>query len=632
MSTPLSPLGYGLHNASCLPRTGYLSPPPSPTKRRLELRDSEETDGDMTIEAYVLVMDPYRSATLQNPLPHPVFHAKPNENLRQQIQPLYTRMRQIVSADREFEEISFALNTVTKPGYPGGDQPTQILFVNVNDSGDGKYGPLKDELRSLISASGFGNLDIEVLDPRKSFAPSLSPIDPRDPAVEKYKRCKEDLLEILREQIKRDWRMISLFRTGRQGKLKPAVVVMVRPRAHHNWSGLYHALKNRLRTEFTSQDFDVEIMPGECYELRPGGSGLSFHERMDEDCLPKMGSSIGLPGEQGGGTLGGFISLKRGEKVHNGFLTNAVRKGMDRYGTSYFTSQTDPSRTEIQYMAKSDVQASIEAVKKSISAFKEDLAKLHEENEQRLIIGDRPPIHYNDRVKVYNESLRKFSKMLSQFESMPCTLGNVLVPSGRWAFVELTGPLATQVFRLNIIPNIPSGIIENYIEGARVFAQSGQPVSGFGRIEKGQWYFKVGRTTDITYGVCNGVAADCCWPDSDQERYDSIGKGVAPPPRNETKELVIISKKLNTPSHTQESFCRPGDSGSWVIDANGKLCGLLFGEMRGWCGPGDDTGAVYVGSGLVTCMSVVSESVKQKTFRKPFGAKGESGELTLQYL
>jgi hypothetical protein len=32
---------------------------------------------------------------------------------------------------------------------------------------------------------------------------------------------------------------------------------------------------------------------------------------------------------------------------------------------------------------------------------------------------------------------------------------------------------------------------------------------------------------------------------------------------------------------TEEPFCKGGDSGSWVIDANGSLCGLLFASLRG---------------------------------------------------
>lgn len=70
---------------------------------------------------------------------------------------------------------------------------------------------------------------------------------------------------------------------------------------------------------------------------------------------PWMGMSIGVDGERGGGTLGGFVELNVAGKKHSGFLTNwhavrpprsadiAIKKGSASYGTNYF-SASDPTQ------------------------------------------------------------------------------------------------------------------------------------------------------------------------------------------------------------------------------------------------------------------------------------------------
>lgn len=96
-----------------------------------------------------------------------------------------------------------------------------------------------------------------------------------------------------------------------------------------------------------------------------------------------------------------------------------------------------------------------------------------------------------------------------------------------------------------------------------------------------------------------------------------------------TSEFIILSKKQKTwidgtPYSQQTSFCAPGDSGSLIIHQDGSICGLLYGEVTGWWGPGDDdTGNLYVGAGVVSYMSKVMASIEQSTIR--LDASGNRG-------
>ncbi|KAL9034633.1 MAG: hypothetical protein Q9180_005296, partial [Flavoplaca navasiana] len=53
-----------------------------------------------------------------------------------------------------------------------------------------------------------------------------------------------------------------------------------------------------------------------------------------------------------------------------------------------------------------------------------------------------------------------------------------------------------------------------------------------------------------------------------------------------SEEWVIINAHSETREFTsQRTFCDKGDFGAFVWDCQGRLCGLLFGDVSGWCGP-----------------------------------------------
>ena len=256
--------------------------------------------------------------------------------------------------------------------------------------------------------------------------------------------------------------------------------------------------------------------------------------------------------------------------------------------------------------------------------------------------------------------------MLNKVRDMPRELGEVLVSSSGksvdgkhiidWAFVELSScgqqRDGDQIFRPNILPRVPESQHPHVHtrDEWQYYIGAGFPARGFRQIIPGARYFKCGRTTEITAGVCNGVEAYVtvagvipilmlrqtafdimmmAFTTENKVTTKRLSSESSNHCHHYTSEFIILSKKQKTwidgtPYWQQTSFCAPGDSGSLIIHQDGSICGLLYGEVTGWWGPGDDDpGNLYVGAGVVSYMSKVMASIEQSTIR--LDASGNRG-------
>ena len=84
---------------------------------------------------------------------------------------------------------------------------------------------------------------------------------------------------------------------------------------------------------------------------------------------------------------------------------------------------------------------------------------------------------------------------------------------------------------------------------------------------------------------------------------------------NVTEEFVIVSKKQVGGDIQQSSFAENGDSGSFVINVDGQVCGLLYGATSGTYGPSGHS-HVYTKAGLATDFAELSNSIKLMTSSK----------------
>ena len=158
-------------------------------------------------------------------------------------------------------------------------------------------------------------------------------------------------------------------------------------------------------------------------------------------------------------------------------------------------------------------------------------------------------------------------------------------------------------------------------DDSNVIFPLGQVATEFGEMKKGNYYLKRGRSTGLTVGRCNGIEADI---QSQGFRYTEDGK-LYELGKHTTREFIVLSfEAIFNGDSKQTGFSQPGDSGALVVDVDGQVCGLLYGEHTGLCGNRHD-----IGAGLVTWFEAIQASVAAGV--KDKGPKNEdvSGEFVL---
>lgn len=161
-------------------------------------------------------------------------------------------------------------------------------------------------------------------------------------------------------------------------------------------------------------------------------------------------------------------------------------------------------------------------------------------------------------------------------------------------------------------PALRSNLVSSYMIGEAdydVIREAPRFAEGFGEIDKGRWYFKIGRSTGLTIGVCNGTGAEV--QRAERVRWDEGGNKVLLDCTT-TRELVILGKSNDASKGNAQSFSEAGDSGSFIFDQAGQVAGLMYGQLTEYLGP-QDRNRLYVNAGLVPSMIENIASIKAKT-------------------
>ncbi|KAJ9218307.1 hypothetical protein DTO166G4_173 [Paecilomyces variotii] len=619
------------------PEGALPTPPDSPRKRRRELRESDDASGHISIEHYLYRSDPYRSTSVSNPLPYPLLSKDAPEPVRARVLAYHADILEILRDHGFHDQPAFEVVEDTKPGYPGGEEPVTMLrlLFRLQMVVPRVLGPAKDAIYDFLLTRDIYDVHVEIVHYDLCFKPSLFAIDPNHKAVEAYERAKLGLVEQLNTNLGSSWRVMCLFNFGlTEDKAVPAVVIMVDPGVYCDFAVLEISLRRQVTTEIT-----IEFLPGgmslsspepKQKEAQKSSPGVTFLSRMRCDSRIEMGCSIGVRGERGGGTMGVFVTLTENGLVRKGVLTNYhvvqppssadedVKLLADRHGSAI--SRPDQTQVDVLYFAEKDIEATLQDANEHVASLEKEVQKLRAEQEERAAVGARIHPYMETRLGINEKALAETKEKLAVVKSIPLPIGKVLVSSGKsivskkiidWAFVEAASP---EVFGSNTMPHIPLKKLPSMYGHHLAVAPEGSVLGPFGKLEKGAYYVKVGRTTGLTAGICNGTLAYCNRPKEDQLRYDEQGNEVNVA-SNLTEEYVILDKSTGEPMHAQTSFCVSGDSGSFVLDNMGQICGLLYGELSGACGPpgGPITETIYVHAGLATSMSDVIQSVQYRT-------------------
>ena len=121
----------------------------------------------------------------------------------------------------------------------------------------------------------------------------------------------------------------------------------------------------------------------------------------------------------------------------------------------------------------------------------------------------------------------------------------------------------------------------------------------------------MGSTTGVTARICNGTLECCNWKDKDYVRFQHGGQEVNLS-SNATKEFVIVSKKQWTAEHQQASNAEKGDSGSFVINNSGQICGLLYSATSGLYNPPNQS-HFYINAGFAIDFTELLDSLRLRT-------------------
>ena len=345
------------------------------------------------------------------------------------------------------------------------------LYIDV-DAAEGdnleSWSAARRDISNILEHRGYLNLEVEIQDPQRFYKPSLFAIHPTHAAVGVYKAARIELLTQIFNTIGMVWRMLSLFEVGRTAKArKPTVVLMVEPLATHDWKMLIGSLEAVLdKYRGNLPKLSVEVMPGavnptppqsETKEQAKGLPGLPFIH--DFNTHPRNGTSIGVQGEIGGGTLGGFFKMVAPSRTHIGFLTNShvvapptnapssERSHYNIMGLPYHGS--GGAGTRIHYFAANDVKATKKAGKKAIQVAEDIIQEQMDKEKQRSDRGranEQTRSMLRNLIRTQEQNIQRFKENIAQTKEMPQLYGRTILASGRalnnkymtldYAFVE----------------------------------------------------------------------------------------------------------------------------------------------------------------------------------------------------
>jgi hypothetical protein len=322
-----------------------------------------------------------------------------------------------------------------------------------------------------------------------------------------------------------------------------------------------------------------------------------------------------------------------------------IKKRYDISGVSLDDDPLDPVRTRVHWMTIKDIDATKDDIsrrRKSLLDTAQDLKASIAEYEE--IDRDRRALER--RLRAIAERLGSIDSATRICSSMPRAMGTVLFSSGRalsatghildTAFVkvpEADSAMWEHCLDSNKLPkSMAAGLFKKLpsdyghtTDGREAIYLEPSAITGIGPLVKGDWYFKTGRTTDITTGICHGTEAYVNMGGI-RSKYDTLGRRGEYEDVGFTTEYVILSSqtKGNEEAHP---FSDSGDSGSFIIDHNGQVVAKLFGFIKGHCGPSPSTnydvkrrgnnGTYYASTtGLVTPMDRIVEDVELITAPK----------------
>ena len=605
------------------------------------MSQSSESSGKILIEDYLYQADRFRFTTAPIALPLPVTRVSTSlpDVFSQRLQDLMPQIRtkiDIVIRD----SYTVRIVDVHKRNYPDpiDNKPTLLIEVHNGSETSAQWSNLIGSIQDVLRYGNLNFVDVEIIDFSRAFTPGIFPQDAATGSIKLYESVRDKIAQLLLKELGQYWRCLSLFRVGKtRDKSVPSIVVHVGQFAICDWRLLNFTIRSIISPKLPpGKELGIEFILGRISHVT--GDDQSFKGLLDQyPSSLKMGASIGTYGGDISGSLGGFVNLKVGGRLHRGFLTNhhvIIPQESGQLKNSFkYLSDGNP-RPVVQVPSLEDLNATRAQAVNRIEVARETAENCAEKQAQRREAGARElpnlEIVRQEQLKIMQNRQRQLADFDRRY---PVKLECPLVSSGNainsnlaiidWAFVEFSRELESSLGpNFPLLNRLPQDEPKLNTMGERMFSLP--PIAGnFGEMQKDNWYYKRGRTTGITVGKCNGTETEINrvggYPryTKDGETY-KLGQST-------TRELVIIGcDDSDSGQVIQSGFSHPGDSGSFVIDQQGFVCGLLYGEFTGLCGTRNDLGV-----GLVTSMTDIQASVAFRTGFEDSSGHRFAGELIL---
>lgn len=444
----------------------------------------------------------------------------------------------------------------------GPDLETLLIQTRCEDTSNWKNAA--EEISRIYAHGGFGKdqIEVEIRNPSRMAWRTSDVLSDDADVLKACQSVRSDLIDETRAHCGSAWSSVAFhLRTHvgyNPGPKKPTVLVYCHKGSRCDFDALESALLRIISKAH------VEL----CLELLPGSVTSAYSPLNKPKVLwntseePFNGASIGFKGDtETAGTLGGWFMLNLPDsppiKValtsNNlfGNIDSCRRQQMDLTGLS-LKQMTEIETLQVEYPAASDAMATI----KELEALSLD--------------PDCP-----------SRNLQCLEKIRRAATAPP--IGHVIATSGHrlnensrrmdWAIIQVSGrmtenkpPPAAYLTELGYPRFGPAGY--------RVTPDS--IIQETCEIRPGSWVVKNGKSTGVTSGKVNRLTRLVQWEN-----------------QQESEEVDVVGLTKN--------FAQAGDSGSFVVDEDGNLVGLLIATD------------LITSCGLVTPMKELLADVKAMT-------------------
>ncbi|KAK2623620.1 hypothetical protein QTJ16_006801 [Diplocarpon rosae] len=508
--------------------------------RRHRDRSSEPgMTGITKIETFIASKDDFRvapSGTL--PTPWPFHQRRPTEQASNVFNAVESQCQSIVkSYDIRARRID--MHSIVQKDKE--ETRRDCLIVETKDQDVTSWSNAANELQVLLTKTTLApdTFKVEIRNPDLFYADRSSILPDDDDLINCINAIEDQVLQTALTQLGKN--CISIAYHSRQKRLAgspriPTVLVFVRPGTLAVWEVVEISLLKAIQgPDFPQITLSLEILVG---KVQLGVDVNSAIQYLQLDSMkPFNGCSVGVAGRRpDSGSLGGWLKLVRKEtgEVFRGFLTcyHVIATGDKEQAAknSYFGIGLVGEH--------SDLNPHIEVVWPSEhdrEAWKSDIQTL-------IARGDA------------TNANRSTLAMLSHEDTMK-PIGSVRFASGfekqaesgarlDWAFVM--SPETS-------LENHPPPPVYDSLKPSHIqyVPTDRDLIKSFGRMKPGDWLVRRGRTS-IEHGEVNRIHRQVLWDDH--------------PP---SKEMEVLGFR--------DDFARPGDSGSWVVNAKLELVGMLIG-------------------------------------------------------